>query len=291
VAVRAYGLGRVEFFFGVRLIVAVSASLSELGDAFGMRVMAGNALGFCARGTMRRGNVRVTPRAGAVCGSAHSVRLMAACAIAMRSSFILREDLGFLVAGRAPECGGGREGVRLMAGRARIVTTIKSCCRRNHGFTRLVTFHAGCRLRRELVASVAVCAGATEPRASVPDVHLVVALVAFPNGFHGWFVRVVAGLAGKRRVRREPGTAFRLERPVAARAVPTPKDVGLRLEDMASVAIHGHAIEIDVRKRSLSFMALCADPRIGSVEGGLARVVTLVALHFFLGDHVCVVPG
>jgi hypothetical protein len=74
--------------------------------------------------------------------------------------------------------------------------------------------------------------------------------------------------------------ALGLERPVAARAVPASKDIGLRLEYMARVAIHRHAIEIDVRQRSLFFVALRADSRIGSVEGGFARVVAFVALHF-----------
>lgn len=140
------------------------------------------------------------------------------------------------------------------------------------------------------MASVAVCAGATEPGPPVLNVHLLVAFVALQNRFHDWLVRVVARFAGQRCVHREPGIALRLERSVAARAVPTPKDVGLRLEDMAGVAIHWHAIEIDVRKSSLVLVALCADSSIGSVEGELGRVVAVVALHFFLNHHVCVVP-
>lgn len=99
------------------------------------------------------------------------------------------------------------------------------------------------------------------------DVHLLVAFIALQNGFFDWFVGVVTGFAGERYVGREPRIAFGLERPMAARAMPASKDIGLRLEDMARVTLHGHAIEIDMRKRSLFIVALRADPDIGSFEG------------------------
>lgn len=134
------------------------------------------------------------------------------------------------------------------------------------------------------MASVAVCAGATEPRPPVLDVHLLVALVALQNGFFEWFVGVVTRFARHRCMGREPRVAFRFERPMAAGAVPPSKELGLRFEDMAVVTVHRHAIEIDVHERGLFIVALRADSDIRSVEGGFVGVVAFVALHLLVGQ-------
>ena len=88
---------------------------------------------------------------------------------------------------------------------------------------------------------------------------------------------------------RQPRIALRFEGSMASRAVPPSKDIRLRLEDVARVAIHWLALEIDVRERRLFLVAWRADPCVGSVEGGLSRVVTFVAFHILI-DHVCGVP-
>jgi len=88
---------------------------------------------------------------------------------------------------------------------------------------------------------------------------------------------------------RQARIAFRFERPVAARAMPPPKDIGLRFEDMALVTVHWHAIEIDMHERDLFLMALRTDTYIRSVEGGFVGVVAFVALHLLVG-HVSRMP-
>lgn len=82
-----------------------------------------------------------------------------------------------------------------MAGRARFVATVKGCRQRNHRFACLVALHAGCRLGGELVAPMAVGASTAEPGPPVLDFHLLVAFVAFQNGFFDWFVWVVTRFA------------------------------------------------------------------------------------------------
>jgi hypothetical protein len=93
---------------------------------------------------------------------------------------------------------------------------------------------------------MAVGAGSTKARTSVLDIHLLVALITLTNRFFGWLVRVVATLTGHGGVHGKAFDPFALEGPVATRAVPSSEHLGLRAEDMASVAIHWHAIEIDV---------------------------------------------
>lgn len=137
---------------------------------------------------------------------------------------------------------------------------------------------------------MAVCAGAAEPGAPVLDVHPLVALVALKNGLLDRLVGIVTGFTRERCVRREPRIRLGLERPVAARAMPPTKHIRLRLENMACVAVHRHAIEIDMRERSLLLVALGADSGIGRVEGGYARVVAFVALHVLV-DHVSGMSG
>ena len=152
-----------------------------------------------------------------------------------------------------------------------------------------MTLHARCSIGRKLVTPVAVRTGAAQLRPPVLDLHLLVALVTLQNGFCSWFVRVVTRFAGQRCVDREPRIALRLKGPVASRAVPPSKDAGLRLEDVARVAIHWLSLEIDVRERRLFLVALRADPCVDSVKGELGRVVTFVAFHVSI-DHVCGVP-
>ena len=75
-----------------------------------------------------------------------------------------------------------------------------------------------------------------------------------------------------------------LEGSVAARAVPSPKHLGLRTEDMARVAIHGHAIEVNVGQRGLILVALRARAGIRVLKAFFGRVVTFVAFEAFVDD-------
>jgi hypothetical protein len=53
---------------------------------------------------------------------------------------------------------------------------------------------------------------------------------------------------------------------------------------MARVAIHGHAIEVDVGQRCLVLVALRARARIRVLKAFFGRVVTFVALDAFVDD-------
>ena len=79
------------------------------------------------------------------------------------------------------------------------------------------------------------------------DIHLLVALVTLTNRLFGGLVRIVATFAGHSRVHGKAFKPFALERTVTTRAVPPSEDFGLGAKNMAGVAVHGHAIEIDVR--------------------------------------------
>jgi len=119
----------------------------------------------------------------------------------------------------------------------------------------------------------------------VLDIHFLVALVAITNRLFAWFVRIVATLARHRRVHGKPLDSFGgLERPVTTRAVPSAEDLGLRAVDMARVAIHGHAIEVDVGQRCLVFVALSAHAGVRGPKSFVRRVVTFVAFETFVDD-------
>ena len=91
------------------------------------------------------------------------------------------------------------------------------------------------------------------------DLHRLVAFVALTDCFFARFVWIVATLAWHRGVHGKPWNPFgRLEGSVATRAVPSSEHFGLGAENMARVAIHGHAIEVDVRQRGLILVALRA---------------------------------
>jgi len=124
----------------------------------------------------------------------------------------------------------------------------------------------------------------------VLDIHLLVAFVALTNRLFGRLVRIVAALAWHRGMHGKPLDPFGLERPMATRAVPSSEHLGLRAENVARVAIHGHTIEVDVGQRRLILVALRAHPGIHVVKAFLGRVVTFVALETFV-DHVLRVAG
>jgi hypothetical protein len=118
----------------------------------------------------------------------------------------------------------------------------------------------------------------------VLDVHLLVTLVALKNRLFRWFVRVMTSLAWHGVVHGEPNAPFGLERSMATRTVPASKHVGLQAEDMARVAIHGHAAEIDVSQRGLLLVALRADTCVRGGKSLLRRIVALVALDVDVDD-------
>jgi hypothetical protein len=120
----------------------------------------------------------------------------------------------------------------------------------------------------------------------VPQIHLLVALVALTNRLRDGFVRVVAGLARDSGMHRQATEARSgLEGTVASRAVPSAEDLGLLAEDVAGVAVHRRPIEVDVRQRRLLLMALRANARVRGLELGDRRIVTVVTLNFLV-EHV-----
>jgi hypothetical protein len=119
----------------------------------------------------------------------------------------------------------------------------------------------------------------------VLDIHLLVALVAFTNRLFARFVRVVAALAWHGGVHGKALDPLGgLEGAMAARAVPLSEHFGLRAEDMARVAIHRHAIEVDVGQRCLVLVALGAHPGIRVLKAFFRGVVTVVAFEAFVDD-------
>jgi hypothetical protein len=60
---------------------------------------------------------------------------------------------------------------------------------------------------------------------------------------------------------------------------------------VACVAIHGHAIEVDVGQRGLLFVALSAHAGIRILEGLFCRIVAFVAFHGFVDDVLRVAWG
>lgn len=124
------------------------------------------------------------------------------------------------------------------------------------------------------------------------DLHRLVALVAFTNRLFGWLVRVVATLTWHGRVHGKPLDPLGgLEGSVAARAVPPSKHIRLRAENMARVAIHGHAIEVDMGQRCLFFVALSAHARVRGIKGLYRRVVAFVAFDRLVDDVLRVAWG
>lgn len=78
---------------------------------------------------------------------------------------------------------------------------------------------------------------------------------------------------------------------MATRAVPPSKDVGLGVEQVARVAIHRRAIEVDVCQRGLLFVALSTNAGVGCLERSCHRIVTFVTLDSFIDDMLCVTLG
>ncbi|RLB47359.1 MAG: hypothetical protein DRH23_10805 [Deltaproteobacteria bacterium] len=78
---------------------------------------------------------------------------------------------------------------------------------------------------------------------------------------------------------------------MAARAVPASKHIRLRAENMARVAIHGHAIEVDMGQRCLFFVALSAHARVRGIKGLYRRVVAFVAFDRLVDDVLRVAWG
>jgi hypothetical protein len=66
--------------------------------------------------------------------------------------------------------------------------------------------------------------------------------------------------------------------------MPPPKHLRLRTEDVARVAIHRHAIEVDVRQRCLLLVAWSADAGIHVLKAFFRRVMTFVAFNAFVDD-------
>jgi hypothetical protein len=60
---------------------------------------------------------------------------------------------------------------------------------------------------------------------------------------------------------------------------------------MARVAIHGHAIEVDMGQRCLFFVALSAHARVRGIKGLYRRVVAFVAFDRLVDDVLRVAWG
>ena len=111
------------------------------------------------------------------------------------------------------------------------------------------------------------------------------AFVAFANGLFGRLVRIVAALARHGSVHGKPLNPLDgFEGSMAARAMPPPKHLRLRTEDVARVAIHRHAIEVDVSQRGLLFVAWSAYAGVRVRKALFRWVMTLVAFDAFVDD-------
>ena len=95
-AVGALGLGRVKCLLRARFIVAVGAPVGELSDAFGMRIVAPEAIPL-ALYRMRREHIIVTAPTALISRSPHCVRFMATAAFTMLPGLVLSYDSRSLV--------------------------------------------------------------------------------------------------------------------------------------------------------------------------------------------------
>lgn len=119
----------------------------------------------------------------------------------------------------------------------------------------------------------------------MPHVHLLVAFAAVTHRLSSGLVRVVAGLAGHGVVHGKTlKTRDVLEGAVAAGTMPTAEHLRLIAEDVAGVAIHRGAIEVDVGERRLFLVALCANTGVGRFESRDRRIVTVVAVDLLVED-------
>ena len=281
----ARGVARMKRRVRLRFLVALRAAKGELGDPGRMRLVAADAFALL-RWRVGRRYVLVAALARAGCCCSNVVGPMTAGAFAMGPRNVLRQHTHSLVAIVATCCRCGRERVRMMAVRARLMSADERRGARDDRLFRLMAVHASLRLRCKPVASVAARAASAELRIPVLQIHLVVTIIALTNRFADRLVGIVTVLARHRRMHREPlWIRFGLIRAVASRAMPWAVDVGLRTKNMARVAVHGHPARIDVGHRSLLFVALGAHPGIRCFEGEVRRVVTLVALDYLV-DHV-----
>lgn len=226
--------------------MAVGASSSNLYTSARMRIVAADTVSFAHHG-MGRGHVFVTPSASLVTGGSHRVWFMAAAAIAMFACLILCQDLCLFMARGAAERGRRRKRVRLVAIRTRIMPLSERRRCRNRRILFAVTLHAGCSFGSKLVTPMAVCARSAQACASVLDIHLLMALVTLTNRLFGGLVRIVATFAGHSRVHGKAFQPFALEWTMATRAMPPSEHFGLGAKNMARVAVHRRAIEVDVR--------------------------------------------
>ena len=143
---------------------------------------------------MSRRHVVMTALASSVPSGSHRMGLVTTAADAVLWGRVLRQDFRSLVARGALERSRCGKRMRLMACRARIVTTAE---RRGSGHLwlfGLVTLHAGRRVSGKLVPAVTVGARSAQARPSVLDFHLLVAFVALPHRFFSGLVRIVTTL-------------------------------------------------------------------------------------------------
>jgi hypothetical protein len=66
--------------------------------------------------------------------------------------------------------------------------------------------------------------------------------------------------------------------------MPTPEHLGFIAEDVAGVAIHRGAIEIDVGERRLFLVALRAHASVGRFKSRDRRIVTVVTVDLLVED-------
>ena len=94
---RTYGLARVKRALRPSFLVALRALKSHLSSPLWMGLVARDTVSVAFHG-VRRGHIFVAALACCIAGSAHGVGFMTAAAIAVLAGFVLRQDLGSLVA-------------------------------------------------------------------------------------------------------------------------------------------------------------------------------------------------
>ena len=150
----------------LRFLVALRATKRELGDLCGVRLVAPDTFALL-RWRMGRRYVLVAALARAGCRGPNVMGPMTAGAFAMGPRNVLRQHTHALVAIVATRGSSGRERVRTMAVRARVMSADESRGARDDRLFRLMAVHAGLRLRCEPVTSVATRAASAELRIPV----------------------------------------------------------------------------------------------------------------------------
>jgi len=152
---RTRHLARMECSLRPSFIVAFRALSSDRRSPLGMRIVASETVSFVLRMMCRR-HVVVTAFASLVSCRSHRMGFVTTAAITVLRRLVLCQDPRSLMTRGTPKRTRCRKRMRLMAARARIMSTAECRGRRHRWLLCSVTLHAGRRIGGELVPSMAV---------------------------------------------------------------------------------------------------------------------------------------